>query len=108
MGRDLLMFDLEIKKAHFHSLKHVNIRYRQQHRIRIGISHLESMKENAITRQQQLATALETLMLDGCEVGLKLLMGDLNLRDEDVKKVYHVSKLYSDAWESIGKPKNDR
>jgi hypothetical protein len=95
MGRDLLYFHLQ----------HVdNI---PSHSFTVGTSHMESEKSNAEKRIQQLTEAFETLLYSERSTANKLLVGDLNARDGEVKQVSDdLRAFYKDGWVESGKEKS--
>ena len=77
--------------------------------IRIGNTHLESTKEYGEKRVKQLENSLETLYLSKPQfVALNILVGDLNIRDNEVKQVELCNKEFSYAWVMLGKQEAER
>jgi len=67
-------------------------------------THLESTKDYAAARQQQLASCLERVQATSPERTV-LLAGDLNMRDSDVAAIGGLPAGISDLWESCGRRK---
>ena len=88
MGRDLSM---------------VNAKFVNGVKIVLMNSHLESMKQFAKERMEQLKTAFD-MVSDEDENSTVVFAGDLNIRDSEVDKV-GIPDQVADLWTLLGEPK---
>lgn len=84
------------------------------HQLLILNTHLESCKESSEERKNQLKQCFEVLLN---HPGPAILLGDLNLRDHEIKSKEQFPELYqhsslgshiSDCWECLGSPISTR
>uniref|UniRef100_A0A6V1N862 Endonuclease/exonuclease/phosphatase domain-containing protein n=2 Tax=Heterosigma akashiwo TaxID=2829 RepID=A0A6V1N862_HETAK len=69
--------------------------------LRLLTTHLESQKDGEAERRHQYSIALERLTL--YDEGFALVIGDLNIREGEVKKE-PLAKVVTDSWVAAGKP----